>query len=396
MQAPIIYASFDRVPAPKGAATHIEAFARALAPARGPVDLVTIAAPADPAGGAPERARWDGVTHVPLTIHGRHLIERVMHFRGQMLAWWGQRRAPIAHVRSIYEGYPLARSKGRLCDQLVYEVNGLPSIELKYHYPAVADDHELLAKLTAQEQTVLDAADVVLTPSGVTAAYLTQRGVAPERVHVIPNGVDLDRFHYRAVTPWAGRALKLLYCGTLTSWQGLHHAIDALAWSLRDFPATLTIVGPARSRQRRHLLARVRKLGLDRAVTIRDPVPQAALAALHHQHDVVLAPLPANDRNLVQGCSPLKILEAMAAGTPLVATDLPVVRALARHRREALLVKPTGAKSLAKSLRDALAELYERPALADSLSRAARARVESEFRWDIAGAALVRAYDRLA
>jgi glycosyltransferase involved in cell wall biosynthesis len=80
------------------------------------------------------------------------------------------------------------------CDRLIFQVNGLPSIELKYRYPAVADDRELLHKLHSQEQICLQAADLIVTPSSVTMEYLQNRGIQPEKIRVIPNDVDLNVF----------------------------------------------------------------------------------------------------------------------------------------------------------------------------------------------------------
>ena len=97
------------------------------------------------------------------------------------------------HIRSIFEGYPLAKQKPRFCKQLIYEVNGLPSIELKYHYPDVADDDDLLLKL--REQTRLpSAADQIVTVSQVNARHLQSLGVSADKIEVIPNGVDLSIF----------------------------------------------------------------------------------------------------------------------------------------------------------------------------------------------------------
>src|SRR6185437_12911932 len=111
------------------------------------------------------------------------------------------RKFPIVHFRSIFEGYPIARHKSQVCDKLVFEVNGLTSIELKYHYPAVADDRDLLEKLIAQEQCCIDAADLLITVSEVTANHLISRGAERSRIRVIPNGVDLSTFPYRAPSP---------------------------------------------------------------------------------------------------------------------------------------------------------------------------------------------------
>jgi glycosyltransferase involved in cell wall biosynthesis len=378
----IVYAAFDRFPAPKGAAVHIEAFARALGAAFGGVNLITVA---DEQVGEP--VPIPGVNHFPLSAVGADLIERVANFRAHLLAWWNGRCFEVVHVRSIFEGYPIARHKEAWCDQFVFEVNGLPSIELKYNYPAVADDRELLRKLTAMEDRCLSAADLVVTISHVTAGYLVGRGVSPDRIRVISNGVDVDVFRERIPLPVDGR-IRLLYAGTMSSWQGVRLTIEALALLNRDVPATLALAGPARARQERELRELCWELGVADAVRFIGPVDQAALAKLHHESDVVLAPLTANDRNLVQGCCPLKILEAMASGTPLIASDLPVVRELARPEVDALLVRPGSAKAI----KDAVLRLVNDPALARRLAKSAREVVVRERTWGDAQASLLAAY----
>ncbi|WP_343073424.1 glycosyltransferase family 4 protein [Pyxidicoccus fallax] len=384
----IIYASFDRFPAPKGAAVHIRAFVEALGAAFGGVDLLALRDGSTV--GAGPIALADGVTYHPLEARGRDLVEQALSFRSHLGAWWRDRpRAAVVHVRSIFEGYPVARRKESLTDALVYEVNGLPSIELKYHHPDVAEDAELLRKLVAQEDLCLSRADLLVTPSEVTAEYLVKRGVAPDRVRVIPNGVDLDVFRYAPPrAPEPGRPVRLLYSGTMTSWQGVHHAIEACRLLRGELPVVLTLVGPLRRNGRRALMDRCGDLLLEGAVEILEPLPQAELAKLHHQCDVVLVPLPVNDRNCVQGCCPLKLLEAMATGTPVVASNLPVVRTLAGPD-EVMLIRPGSAKAIAEAVKALRADATLGPAM----SARARARVERDFPWGRAREALVRAYE---
>jgi glycosyltransferase involved in cell wall biosynthesis len=382
---------------------HVLAVARALADAIGPVDLVSVAPPrpepADPGSAearaaappaAPPTAELPGnVRAWPLPAPGANLIERVLDFRRQLVAWWQSRarRPAVAHVRSIYEGYPLARAGRAAAQRLVFEVNGLPSIELKYHYSQVADDRELFAKLEAQEQACLDAADLVVTPSRVTAELLAGRGVEASRLRVVPNGVDLERFPSRPPCPFpTDRPLRLLYVGTLTAWQGLPHALEALALYVRDLPAELTVVGPGRPRQLRELEAHCHDLGISGRVRFERPRAQTELAALYREHDVALAPLPPNDRNLVQGCCPLKVLEAMASGIPLVASELPVVTDLTGEH--AVLVRPGSGKAL----KDGLLRLREEAGLAERLVAAARRRVEESFTWEYSDQRLLAAY----
>ncbi len=381
----MVYAAFDRFPAPKGAAVHIAAFARALGAAFDGLNLITVAhpEPVDP-------VQIPGVTHWPLPALGADLIERVSNFRAHLSAWWKGRRFEVVHVRSIFEGYHIARSKESFCKRFVFEVNGLPSIELKYNYPAVADDRELLRKLTAMEDLCLTAADLVVTVSQVTAGYLAGRGVSPERIRVIPNGVDIDVFPDRP-PPLIDGQVRLLYAGTMSSWQGVRLAIEALALLNRDVPATLVLAGPARPRQDRALRELCWDLGVADAVRFVGPVDQASLAQLHHESNVVLAPLTANDRNLIQGCCPLKVLDAMASCTPLVASDLPAVRELVRPEVDALLVRPGSAKAI----KDAVLRLVADPSLGHRLAKSAREAVVRERTWSHAQASLVAAYQEV-
>ena len=432
----LVYASFDRFPSAKGAATHINAFVRGLALHFGHVDLLTIESesqaiktrppgaegpppesqpPADARPYAPGRGpgstqsrtqplptdlpteTWSapGVAHHGLPASGRNLFERVLSYRAQLGRWWQQqlndRPADIFHFRSIYEAYPIAREKARLCRRMIYEVNGLPSIELKYHYPAVADDHELLRKLRHQEQVCLEAADLIITVSDVNAAHLVSRGVDAQRIRVIRNGVDPDIFQTRPPSPiMHDGPLQVLYCGTLSAWQGVQHAVEAVALLRRDHDAELTLVGPGRPRQKKALQELIWKLGLSDHVTLLPAVTQTELNARQQKADVIVAPLTRNDRNVVQGCCPLKVIEAMASGTPVIASDLPVVRELASEN-EVLFAKPGSAKSL----KDAMLRLLHEPWQAQFLAARAARQARTEFCWSRSVAQLIDVYEEL-
>jgi glycosyltransferase involved in cell wall biosynthesis len=378
--ARIAYISFDTVPAPKGAATHIEAFARALAGGFGGIELVTVSA----GGEATSRTeRWPGVFHTELPALGESLIDRVLCFRRFLARWLGNRRFEAIQFRSIFEGLPLLELGGAA--KLVFEVNGLPSIELKYRYPGMEDDRELMRKLIAQEQACLEAADLIVTPSGVTARYLTaSRAVAAVKVRVIPNGVDPGVFFPGSAG--AGPAtLRMVYFGTLSPWQGVELGIRALAQVRLATPATLTVIGSGSGRERDALMALAAKLGVAAHFTILEAMPQLDLAEHLRASDVVFTPLTLNDRNLVQGCCPLKILEGMAAGLPVVASDLPVVRELGCDQVHFLLVKPGSVDQIAEA---AMRLAADRP-LAAKIGEQARAHVLANYTWERAGESLI-------
>jgi glycosyltransferase involved in cell wall biosynthesis len=386
MRKRMAYISFDVVPAPKGAATHIQAFAQSLARGIGTLDLVTVSPDASP---SPVLEQWPGVCHHQLPATGKSLIDRVLCFQLFLSRWLETRTYDILQFRSPFEGLPiLARRKQ---SKLVFEVNGLPSIELKYRYPRVADDRDLMHKLLRQEALCCKAADAIVTPSAVTRDFLSgARGVPAEKIEVIPNGVDLDLF-----APLAQQAdsvpMRLVYFGTLASWQGIDLAIRALAQIAGQVDANLTVIGAGTGRQRKALDALAAKLGLADRVAVLPPESQPDLARRLASAGAIVVPLTINDRNTVQGCCPLKVLEGMASGTPVIATDLPVVRELGCDGKHFLLVRPGSVDHLAETL----LRLSADPQLARRISRQARRHVERNFSWRRAGEALVAVYERL-
>lgn len=389
MNAPkIAYVSFDVVPAPKGASIHIQAFAQTLSAEVGSLSLVTVS----PTGEVIDRELDINFHQVALPALGKTLIDRVLHFRQQLWQWLQGRYFDIIHIRSPFEGFPIALHKPQLCRFLIFEVNGLPSIELKYRYPKVADDLELMHKLIAQEDACLQAADCVITPSPVTEAYLLERGVGAEQIQTIPNGVDLDQLY--SATPRQEPILspiKLLYFGTLSPWQGVDIAIDALALYCRDFEAQLTIVASGRPDQFKALHKLADRLSVAERIQWMEPMAPSELIAQMHDADVILAPLKACDRNLVQGCCPLKVLEGMASGTPVITTDLPVIHAIGTPDENVLAVRPNSAKAM----KDALLRLREDAELRSHLSKQARTHIEQHYSWDMANQQLITTYHHL-
>jgi glycosyltransferase involved in cell wall biosynthesis len=398
----IAYIAFDTVPAPKGAAIHIAAFSMALAAAFDDIQLITVSPTAISRN---YQEIYPQVIQTTLPAIGDTLIHRVLYFRSLLKTWLQGKRFKAIHIRSIYEGFPIARNKQQYCDRLIFEVNGLPSIELKYRYPAVVEDRELLHKLHSQEQICLEAADLIVTPSIITSEYLQNRGIPANKIRVIPNGVDLEVFtnnqrqtptcfersRSRSVSQRKDDKLQIIYFGTLSPWQGVNLAVEALALVNREFPASLKVIGQARDYQIKALKQLAFKLGVADKLTILEPMPQTQLVAHIHTSDVIFAPLMPSDRNLVQGCCPLKILEGMATGIPVIASDLPVVRELGEEGVHFLLVKPGSAKSI----KDAVLRLQNDEELATQLAVNARQRIEEYYTWQRAGAALTNAYIEL-
>jgi glycosyltransferase involved in cell wall biosynthesis len=382
----VLYTAFDVVPSPKGASTHIAQFVKGLVRAGYELHLITAGD-----GSLPEEDVYLGASVRRVVSAGTNFLERSLAFGQAVSAHLddeGERYA-LAHFRSIWSGLPLVAAQPGYGYRTLFEVNGLPSVELKYHYPALASS-PALEKIKRQEIATLLRADHIICPSAVTAAYIASLGVLPERVTVIPNGVDPQLF---GPVPPGGPAGPpvLLYVGTLALWQGLETLLSAMPLILAERAVQLRIVGKGRKDRAKALHKRVRKMGLDGHVTLAGSVPHHIIPQIVAEAAICIAPLSFNDRNVTQGCCPIKVLEYAACARPLVAANLPVVRELVRDESEALLFNPDDPADLARCILALLAD----PERAAQMAQRASERVRREFSWKVAQKKLLKVYDRL-
>jgi len=381
--ARVLYAAFDVVPSPKGASTHIHAFVEALSGAGHEVVLATPRAP-----GQADEETTAGARHLRLGTPGRgNFLARALEF-GEQVDALAARLGPfeVAHFRSLWAGLPLVLRGGL---RSVFEANSLASVELPVHYPALRGG-PTLEKLRRLEHWLLAESDAIVCVSRVSQRFLESQGARPASLHVIPNGVDPERFARSPLPPRDGRVPEALYVGTLADWQGLRTLLDALPAVLARRPLRLRLVGRGRQRQRKDVLRRVRRLGLTDHVSLEPAIAHEAVPARIAQVDLCVAPLSLDERNVVQGCCPLKVLEYLICGRPLVASGLPVVREIARDG-EALLVPPGAPDALAA----AMLRLLEDPGLAERVAERGAERVRHAFTWRRAQDRLLALYEEL-
>lgn len=381
----VLYVSFDEVPAPKGAAVHIRQFAAGIAQV---ADLTLVTARAGRHDNESQSGCENSFRHLEFGVPDENFLDRVLRFRKKVAALLRGERFHLIHFRSIWEGVVAAALGGGA--RLLYEVNALPSIELKYLYPSVAANRELFQKLRNQELSLLVAAHRIVTPSPVTAQFIVRQGVRIEKVRIIPNGVDAELFAPPGAEP-PSPPLRILYAGTLAPWQGLEVLYRAMRAAGAGCDAQLLVVGQSRKQWLRRHRRLVAKLGLEERVTFREAAPQAELAALVRQAHIGVAPLRANDRNAVQGCCPLKLLEYAAAGRAILAADLPAVRCVLEPGVHALLYNPRKVSHFKK----ALLEVAGDAALRRRLGDAARRRVLEKYTWQAARQQLLACYAEL-
>ncbi len=184
-----------------------------------------------------------------------------------------------------------------------------------------------------------------------------------KRLTAIQNAIDCDAFYLPGERQTTREELRLGpesqvigYTGRITSVKGLDTMIEAFASVLPDHPhARLMIVGEGAARPGLRTLAG--ELGISEAVIwtgFRQDIPRL-LAAM----DVFVQP------SSNEGLS-LSILEAMAAGKPVVITDVGGAQEVVSDRETGLLVSPGSARALAESISGLLADSSYRAALASA------------------------------
>ena len=201
---------------------------------------------------------------------------------------------------------------------------------------------------------------------------------------MIPNGAEAAA---GAPRPAGAPPRYVLYSGAAQPWQGLDVLLRAMAL-LRDVEGLGLVICCAHHPRRAKALRKlVRKLEL-RDVVWRFELTPAELAPWRRHAALAAAPLTDCPRNTVQGCSPLKLLEAMADGVPVVASDLPAVRELVRDGHEGRLVHPDRPAELARAIRLALDD----PSALAAMGAAGRRAVAERFTWTRAQDALAGVY----
>ncbi|MBK8056779.1 MAG: glycosyltransferase family 4 protein [Gemmatimonadetes bacterium] len=231
-------------------------------------------------------------------------------------------------------------------------------------------------------RALLRDASGVVTVSDYNARYLVDTiGVDASRLHRIYNGLDLDRFD---VALRSDRRPTILAVGRFVPKKGFDVLLDACALLVRDGARfTCRLVGGGS--EEGSLRARATALGLEQVVQFDGPLPQREVMAALREATVFAAPCVVAEDGDRDGL-PTVLVEAMALGTPCVATDVVGIPELVRHRETGLLVPPQDAPALAVALR----ALLEGPALRLQLATDARALIEAAF--DVRrNAALVRA-----
>jgi glycosyltransferase involved in cell wall biosynthesis len=301
----------------------------------------------------------------------------------------------VIHAATPHLNASAALAVGRrLSTPVVYEVRGFLEQTWAAGDPARVDTDRY--RLTRSRETaVMQRADAVVTLAEVMRQEIIARGVPSDRVVVVPNAVDAgwlaarpDRRAFRDRVGIRPDDFVVGSVSSITAYEGFGVLLRAAALLTRmAVPVTVLLVGdgPELGVLRRDASG----LGLSERVVMPGRVPpalaQQAIAALD------LLCVPRVDVPVCRAVTPLKPVEAMALGVPVVASDLPALREMLLDGEAGVLVTPGSPRALAS----AIADLHGQPSRRGSLARAGRNHVSRHRTWQTAALQYRELYARL-
>jgi glycosyltransferase involved in cell wall biosynthesis len=314
---------------------------------------------------------WPEIAYVALNRLGLapEPLARIVGWRNEIFDRWVaarvRREKPdfvVGHDSSALLSQRAAREVGSL--SVLNQVIGHIEIGIQVFREEAERAPEFAETLVVPPEWIIERcriealeADRVLVPSDYVRDTLVERGTRPERIAVIPYGVDIERF--RPASKPAGRPFRILFVGSLSQRKGIKYLLEAVK-RLRLPNAELMLVG--------------RRIGSEAAFAPYDGcfhhvphVPYHEVHRLFAEADIFVYP------SLHEG-SAFATYEAMASGLPVVAT--PNTGSVVRDGVDGFIVKPRDVESLMERIE----WLYRQPDLRRTMGASARRRAES-FTW---------------
>jgi glycosyltransferase involved in cell wall biosynthesis len=277
--------------------------------------------------------------------------------------WCRERRIALVHTTQI--------------DSNIF---GLPAAALAGVPARVSNrrslDHGKPAPRLIAQRLAQRCSHVIVANSAVVAARVRAQGVRARQIAIVPNGLDVSMF---APATYGSRPRRVVCVGNLRPVKGHDVLIRAAPQILRQFPdATFHIVGGGPCARALEELAATWGVGL--AFTFHGHREDIA----RHLGESDLFVLPSYSESV-----PNALLEAMAAGLPVVASNVGGVAEVVHHESTGLLFDAGDDRALARRV----CEVMATPALARSLGCAARADVASRFSFEVMVSGFERIYE---
>lgn len=282
---------------------------------------------------------------------------------------------------------------------VVYEVRGFWEESWAahpFHEEAAAMATDRYRMTREAETAAMLAADAVVTLSEVMRAEILARGCHPDRVVIVPNAVEVERFPVVGRDDALAASLGIAagdrvvgYISSLNAYEGVPYLLEAAA-RLRPSVPELRVLLVGDGEDAPAIRSTAARLGLDDGTLVMPGrVPHDRIPGYYSLIDVFVVPRTAN--RVSRLVTPLKPYEAMALERAVVVSDLPALREIVRPGETGLTFRAEDADDLAR----VLGELLEDDGLRRRLGRQAREWILAERTWSANGRRYRELFERL-
>jgi PEP-CTERM/exosortase A-associated glycosyltransferase len=300
----------------------------------------------------------------------------------------------VIHAHSpILNAFPALRVGKYLKVPVVYEIRALWE-DAAVDHGSYGQDSYKYRLVRFLETIVCNRAAAVIVLSSGLQRDLVERGIPSEKMAVVGNGVNLNQFGPEVVDgsfrkQWRLERKRVVgFIGSFYRYEGLDLLIDAAARLCSRWP-TLAVVLVGGGEMEAELKKRADDLGLGGRVIMPGRVPHHEIASIYASMDVLV--YPRRSMRLTELVTPLKPLEAMAMGKPVIASDVGGHRELITHNETGLLFQPASVPALV----DRLDQILSSEELRSKLSRQAVAWVRRKRSWKTLSDTYAKVYSKV-
>ncbi|MFN3015805.1 glycosyltransferase family 4 protein [Vibrio coralliilyticus] len=352
----------------KGCSLHVQEVARAFAQSNVDVDFHV----ASIGGSCPNDLQGLAVHRIKHSKLANRALRELSDIRDNSATISGLERSEPYDF--VYERYSLWSHAGMSYAAsrdipAILEVNA-PLIEEQQKYRGLIDDKAAI-EITKR---CFDSASLILAVSKEVAGYVESYTEAKGKVKVLPNGVNTERFiGVGSCASIPSHDFTFGFVGTLKPWHGVERLVEAFALVHEHFPQTrLLIVGDGP--MKKNLEQQIDSLNLTSSVDVVGMVAPTEMADMYAQMDVGVAPYPSDVDFYF---SPLKVYEYMAAGLPVIGSDIGQISSIVSDHRTGL----TCSASSIASLIEAMEYLAASPSTAKTWGLAGRSEALCHHSW---------------
>lgn len=356
---------------------------------------------------APTAHQVEGVTYL------RALPQKAPKNRSEFQQMWAKQivevakatQARLLHPTTDFpNGVAALTAAADLDLPVVYEVRGFleESAQSRYERSELVSQNSLTKGVgsryqlsRAAETAVMKSADAITTLSEGMKAEITNRGVAPHKVHVMPNGVNASWLDIRTDSKKTRREIGVesgeFLVGLITTFSE-HEGIPTLLAAVRQLrddavPIKCVLIGDGPTFLKTK--SWVQSNRLSESIVMVGRLPQIELPRWYQALDLFV--LPRINARVTELVTPLKPLEAMALGVTVAATSVGGMREIVEDGVTGALFSPDDPRDCAATVQSLLYDSARR----NSLSEAAREWVAKNRTWTSIAQRYVKLYQEL-